>query len=77
MAISFDPRSPGARRLARDWLPNLERWELRVPEGRLHFHDDGTMADPGAVIEVSGPHGRELAARGYEVLSVKRVSAHE
>jgi hypothetical protein len=35
------------------------------------------MADPGAVIEVSGPHGRELAARGYEVLSVKRVSAHD
>jgi hypothetical protein len=35
------------------------------------------MADPGAVIEVSGPRGHELAARGYEVLSVKRVSAHD
>jgi hypothetical protein len=34
------------------------------------------MTSPGAVIDVSGPRGRELAARGYEVLSVKRISAH-
>jgi hypothetical protein len=76
VAISFDPRSPGAQRLARDWLPELERWALRVPDGHMHFEEDGTMTSPGAVIDVSGPRGRELAARGYEVLSVKRISAH-
>jgi hypothetical protein len=43
MAVPFDPSSPGARRLARDSVPHLERWEMRVPDNHTFMEGDGSM----------------------------------
>jgi hypothetical protein len=55
MATPFDPSSPGARRLARDWVPDLERWEMRVPNGHV-FTDGGALILPQP-LELNDLHG--------------------
>jgi hypothetical protein len=78
MALSFDPKSPGARRLARTWVPHLERWELRMTNNRRFIDDDGRVIEPGQTVEVGGPHGRELVERGSaELVGVRLMSASE
>lgn len=77
MSLPFDPESQGARKLTTDWFPQLERWTLRVPEGRLYLADDGTRIMSGHVIEVDAGCGRRLVERGYDVLSVARLDTHD
>ena len=74
-AFSFDPTSAGARRLARDWVPHLERWEMRVPSGHFFIEGHGSMIEAGRMIEVGAPEGRQLVQHGFELVSVRRVRA--
>ena len=71
--VPFDYGSPGARRLARDWVPHLERWQMRVPEDHLFVEGDGHMIRAGQTIEVGAPHGQQLVHRGYELVSTHRT----
>ena len=75
-ALPFDPRSPGARRLARTWLPELDRWEMRVPSGHVfHVADEGVGA--GHMLEVGAPAGKQLLERGYELVGIRRLRRGE
>ena len=56
-ALPFDPDSQGAKHLARDWLPELERWEMRVPDGHLFHWADEDIAIAGQTMEVGAPAG--------------------
>lgn len=69
----FDPASPGARRLARQWVPCLERWEVRVPDGHFFVEGDGEVVKGGGTMEVGAPAGEQLVQHGYELVSVRRV----
>ena len=71
-AFSFDPTSAGARRLARDWMPYLERWEIRVPDGHFFAEGAGTVIAAGRTLEVEAPEGRQLVRWGYELVSVRQ-----
>ena len=73
MVFPFDPMSAGARRLARDWLPYLERWEMRVPEGHMFTEGDGTVIEAGGRIEVGAPEGPLLVNRGYQLVSIRQL----
>jgi hypothetical protein len=77
MAPPFDPSSPGARRLAGDWVPHLERWEMRVPDSHTFMQGDGSLIWTGETVEVGAPHGRELVERGYELVSTRRKPRRE
>jgi hypothetical protein len=73
---SFDPQSPGARQLARTWLPHLERWQIRHVDGSL-LTDHGVI-QAGEIFEVPGPHGRRLVEGGSaELISRRRIRAHD
>ena len=69
---SFDPDSPGARRLAATWAPQRERWSVK----RAVTFRDGTPIEYKTV-EVAAPIGRQLVADGAEFLSRRVISAHE
>jgi hypothetical protein len=71
--VPFDPRSPGARRLARDWVPHLERWEMRVPDGHFYTEGDGSTIPAGQTVDVGAPHGQQLREHGYEFVSVHQM----
>jgi hypothetical protein len=51
----------------------LERWEMRVPEGHVFAEGQGHMIRPGQTINVGAPHGQQLVARGYELVSKHRT----
>jgi hypothetical protein len=72
-AVPFDPTSPGARRLARDWVPELERWEMRVPDGHVFIEGNGSVIQAGETNGVGAPIGRQLVERGYELVGVHRM----
>lgn len=74
--LPFDPESPGARRLARDWLPELERWEMRVPTGHV-FHEGEGDVRAGQMMEVGAPAGKQLLEHGYELVSIRRLRRDE
>lgn len=75
---SFDPNSRGARRLARDWWPHLERWAVRIQTGHFFIEDDGSVVEPGEMMEVPAPHGRQLIERGSaELVSTHRIRARD
>jgi hypothetical protein len=63
--------------LARDWVPHLERWEMRVPAGHFFTEGDGNVIDAGGTIEVGAPEGEELVQHGYELVSVRRLRCGE
>ena len=74
---SFHPDTPGARRLARTWLPQLERWKVRGLHG-VHLRNDGNVVAPGDTMDVSADRGRELVQLGtVELISRRRVGAHD
>jgi hypothetical protein len=74
----FDPNSPGARKLARDWLPHLERWEVRIAPGRSFVEPDGTVIRAGETMDVPAPLGRQAIDQGTaELIRRYRISAHE
>jgi hypothetical protein len=73
----FDPASRGARRLARDWLAHLERWEMRVPIGHIFTEGDGTMIESGRRIEVSASEGEQLVECGYKLIRIRRARPHD
>lgn len=73
--FAFDPSSSGARRLALDWLPYLERWEMRVPDGRSFIEGDGRVIGAGRTIEVGAPEGQQLVGCGYVLVSVRQMRA--
>jgi hypothetical protein len=74
---SFDPRSPGARHLARTWVPRLELWQVRMLRGPI-IDTDGNVVREGDVIEVPSDDGRQLVQRGSAELVSRRISsAHE
>ena len=75
-AWPFDPESPGARRLARDWLPELERWEMRVPSGHV-FHEAQGDVTAGETMEVGAPAGKQLLEYGYELMGIRRLRRRE
>jgi hypothetical protein len=75
--LPFDPESQGAKRLARDWLPELERWEMRVPDGHLFHLADEDIAMAGQTMEVGAPAGKLLLERGYELVGVRRLRRGE
>jgi hypothetical protein len=75
--FAFDPTSAAARRLARNYLPHLERWDMRVPAGHIFIEDSATLLKPGRRVEVGAPQGRQLAERGYELVSIRRVRARD
>jgi hypothetical protein len=72
-ALPFDPDSPGARRLARTWLPELERWEMRVPGGHFFRLDKDQVVEAGQTIAVGAPAGKLLRERGYELVGITRM----
>lgn len=72
-ARSFDPGSPGARRLAATWAPQRERWSI---QRAVRFQLDGTPSEYETV-EVAAPIGRQLVAAGAELLSRRVISAHD
>jgi hypothetical protein len=76
-ADPFDAGSTGARRLARDWVPHLERWEMRVPDGHTFIEDDGRIIRSGQTIEVAARRGRQLVDRGYDLVSTRRAHRDE
>lgn len=74
----FDPRSLGAQKLARDWLPHLERWEVCIRAGHLFVEPDGTMVRAGETLEIPAPHGQRMVDRGSaEFVSRYRINARE
>lgn len=74
--LAFDPTSRGARRLALTWLPQLERWVVKINDGHFYRSDSDAVVEAGETVEVSGPHGQQLVADGAaELVSVRRVSA--
>jgi hypothetical protein len=76
-ARSFDPSSPGARRLARTWLSHRERWRVRWLSGRFR-NPDGSVVEAGQTMEVAAPQGRKLVHEGAAELIDRRIaSAHE
>lgn len=70
---SFDPESPGARRLAATWVPQRERWLIKRT---LVVRHDGTPIEYETV-EVSAPDGRQLVADGAELIGRRVISAHD
>lgn len=72
-SFSFDPASVGARRLARDCVPHLERWEMRVPKGHFFTEGDGNVLEAARTIEVGAPEGKQLVERSYELVSIRQV----
>jgi hypothetical protein len=50
--VGFDPRRLGAQKLARDWLPHLDRWEVRICSGHFLVAPDETVARAGDTVEV-------------------------
>ena len=70
---SFDPATPGAKRLAATWAPQRERWLVRRA---VIVQQDGTPIDYETV-EVAAPIGRQLVADGAELLSTRVISAHD
>jgi hypothetical protein len=74
-SVPFDPTSAGARRLAREYVPFLERWEMRVPDGHFFTEGDGDVIEAGRTIDVGAPEGQELLQRGYELVSVRHSGA--
>jgi hypothetical protein len=77
MTSPFDPESPGARRLARDWLPELERWEMQVPGGHFFRLDEDHVVGAGQMMEVGAPAGKLLRERGYELVGIRRMRQGE
>jgi hypothetical protein len=76
-ARSFDPHSPGARHLARTWLPRLELWRVRRLHGPV-IDADGSVVTAGTVTEVSASDGQQLVRDGFAELVSRRIaSAHE
>lgn len=76
-ALAFDPHSPGARRLARDWVPELERWEMRVPGGHFFQLADEDVVEAGQTIEIGAPEGALLLEHGYELVGIRRMRRGE
>ena len=73
-ARSFDPESPGARRLAATWAPQRERWLIKPA---VRYLQDGTPIEHETV-ELAAPMGRQLVAEGRaEFLSSRLISAHD
>ena len=50
---------------------------MRVPVGHHFIDDDGTVIGAGQSIEIGAPGGQQLAERGYELVSIRRVSARD
>lgn len=73
---SFDPNSPGARQLARTWLPRLELWEMRLTRQPM-IHGDRRL-DIGDLIELPAADGKAMVGDGLaELVGRRMVSAHE
>ena len=73
--LAFDPHSRGARRLARTWLPQLERWRIRL---NTDYVQGDHLVEAGDMIEVEAPRGRRLVERGAgELVGIRRASARE
>jgi len=77
-SISFDSQSPGAQRLARNWLPHLERWEVRIRPGHIFVEPAGSVVEAGQTMEVAAPQGRQLVERGSaDFLSTRRITTRD
>jgi hypothetical protein len=72
-AFPFDPTSAGAQRLARDWVPHLERWEMRVPDGHMFTEGDGTVIEAGGPVVVGATEGPRLVQHGYELVRIHQL----
>lgn len=75
-ALPFDPESPGARRLAPDWLPELEGWEMQIPSAHV-FHLPGEDVGAGQTLEVGAPAGEQLLKHGYKLVGIRRLRRGE
>jgi len=73
--LAFDPDRRGARRLARTWLPQLERWRIRL---NTDYVQGDHVVEAGDMIEVEAPRGLQLVERGAgELVGIRRASARE
>jgi hypothetical protein len=73
---SFDPDSPGARRLAAGWMENRHRWTVRLVGGA--WRDGDGVHDLGSEIELPRARAQVMIAEGTaELVSTRIASARE